>query len=64
MHNKIVLLDEFRKQKDLKNKDIEEAKEFLDTIFPTRPLTVEDEKILKELGIPMVEFTGTTLQEN
>jgi hypothetical protein len=63
MTNKVVLLDEFRKQKHLKNKDFEKAQDFLNTIFPTKPLTEEDEKILKEIGIPMVEFNGSTLKE-
>jgi len=63
MKNNIVHLDDYRKKKHLERKDLDEAREFLDTIFPTKPLTKEDEEILKEIGIPMVEFNGTTLQE-
>lgn len=63
MKNNLVLLDEYRKKKYLERKNLDEAKDFLNTIFPTKALTKEDEDILKEIGIPMVEFNGTTLQE-
>jgi hypothetical protein len=64
--SKLAKLEDYRKLKQTRHEMGEEDYSHLDGITLAdleKELTVEDEELLKTIGIPMVEFEGSTLKE-
>lgn len=60
---KIIYLDEYRKKKEQRNmEDYSHLESFTEQELQGT-LSPEDEQILKQIGIPMVEFGGSTITE-
>jgi len=64
--SKIVNIEEYRKMKEMRIKYFEEDHPELDGLTLAdleEDLSSKDTELLKQIGIPMVEFDGSTLKE-
>jgi hypothetical protein len=64
--SKLANLEDYRKIKEMRTKYFEEDYPELDGLTLKdleEELTAEDEELLQKIGIPMVEFEGSTLKE-